>query len=263
MKRIFIDQLERRVALTSFPPKRIVSLVPSQTELLFYLGLENEVAGITKFCVHPEEQFRSKPRVGGTKKLHLDEIARLEPDLIIANKEENEREQIEWLQERFPVWISDVVSLDDALEMIRRVGELTGKAEAGAALAFKLQGAFYKLRAEKWPEKKAAYLIWNEPIMAAGSKTFINAMLRQAGFKNAFANMPRYPEITGEDLKKADPDYIFLSSEPYPFAEKHLESFHQFCPNSVIRLVDGEMFSWYGNRLLEAAAYIRDLRENL
>jgi ABC-type Fe3+-hydroxamate transport system substrate-binding protein len=263
MNRIFVDQLERRVALTAFPPKRIVSVVPSQTELLFYLGLDEEVAGITKFCVHPEAQFQRKPRVGGTKNLHLEEIAQLNPDLIIANKEENELEQIEWLQARFPVWISDVITFDDALEMIRRVGELTGKGEAGAALAFKLQGEFFKLRAEKWPEKRAAYLIWNQPIMAAGAKTFIHSMLRLAGFKNAFGHMPRYPEITDDVLKKANPDYILLSSEPFPFSEKHVEAFHKLCPDSVIRLVDGEMFSWYGNRLLDAPAYIRNLRKEI
>ena len=260
MKRIFIDQLERRVTLASFPPQRIVSLVPSQTELLFYLGLDREVAGLTKFCVHPEEQVRSKPRVGGTKTLHLEQIAALDPDLIIANKEENEREQIEWLEQRFPVWISDVRKVDDAFEMIRRVGEMTGKAENAAALALKLHGDFYQLRNAKWPVRRAAYLIWNQPLMAAGANTFIDAMLRQAGFKNVFGHLARYPEIAEADLQKSDPEVILLSSEPFPFSEKHLGRFHEICPESVIRVVNGEMFSWYGSRLLEAVPYIKELR---
>jgi ABC-type Fe3+-hydroxamate transport system substrate-binding protein len=263
MKRIFIDQLERRVALKTFPPRRIVSLVPSQTELLFHLGLDEEVAGITKFCVHPEDQFHRKPRIGGTKSLHLEAIAELQPDLVIANQEENEREQIEWLAERFPVWISDVRTLDESLEMIRRVGELVGRPEAAAALAFKLQGEFYRLRQEKWPELRAAYIIWREPMMAAAGKTFIHTMLGYAGFVNAFGRKSRYPEITAEDLKKAAPDIILLSSEPFPFSEKHIASIQEIVPESVIRLVDGEMFSWYGSRLLESPAYFRTLRKEL
>lgn len=262
MKRIFIDQLERRITLPSFPPQKIVSLVPSQTELLFALGLQEEVAGITKFCIHPEEWFRTKPRVGGTKALHLEEIAALEPDLIIANKEENEREQIEWLEARFPVWISDVRTIDHAAEMIRRVGELVGKAEAAAALALKIQGQFFQLRNEKWTVKRAAYLIWNDPVMAAGAQTFIDSMLRHAGFKNAFASQPRYPELSPEILKKANPEVILLPSEPYPFSEKHISFFQEICPESVILLVDGELFSWYGNRMLEFPAYIRSFRQH-
>ena len=263
MKRIFIDQMERRVSLSSFPPQRIVSLVPSQTELLFYLGLEREIAGITKFCIHPEDQFRFKPKLGGTKSLHLDQIAALKPDLVIANKEENEKEQIEWLEERFPVWISDVVKPDDALEMIRRIGELTGKAEAATVLSLKVQGEFSRLRAEKWPAKRAAYLIWNQPVMAAGANTFIDSMLRLAGFKNVFSRHPRYPEITDAELQSANPELILLSSEPFPFSEKHMAHFREICPESVIRLVNGEMFSWYGSRLLEAVRYIRALRKEV
>lgn len=263
MKRIFVDQLERRVNLSSFPPKRIVSLVPSQTELLFSLGLDQEVAGITKFCVHPDEQFRAKPRVGGTKALHLEEIAALEPDFILANKEENDQEQIAWLEERFPVWISDVRTIDQALEMIRRVGEIVGKAEAAAALSFRLQGQFHQLRNEKWPVKRAAYLIWSGPFMVAAANTFIDAMMRHAGFKNAFAHLPRYPEVGEEALRKAAPEVILLPSEPYPFSEKHLSLFKEICPESVIRLVDGELFSWYGSRMQDFPPYIRTLRKDL
>lgn len=263
MKRIFVDQMERRVTLPSFPPQRIVSVVPSQTELLFALGLDDEVAGITKFCVHPEAQFRTRRRVGGTKALHLEEIAAIGPDLILANKEENEQEQIEWLQERFPMWISDVRTVDHALEMIRRVGELVGKAEGAAALSFRLQGQFHQLRNEKWTIRRAAYLIWNDPPMVAAANTFIDAMMRHGGLKNAFGHLPRYPKVSPEELENAAPDLILLPSEPYPFSEKHLPFFKEICPESVICLVDGERFSWYGSRMQEFPPYLRKLRQEL
>src|SRR4051812_11307667 len=119
----FTDQMGNAVELEG-PPSRIVSLVPSQTELLFYLGLDKEVAGITKFCIHPAEMFHSKPRVGGTKKYDFEKIRQLAPDLIIGNKEENEQKQVEELQKLYPVWMSDIRNLADALQMIRSVGEL-------------------------------------------------------------------------------------------------------------------------------------------
>ena len=122
----FADQLGRSVELLN-APKRIVSLVPSQTELLFDLGLNDKVVGITKFCVHPEGWYRTKKRIGGTKQLHIDEIKELTPDLIIANKEENVRDQIEELAKDFPVWISDVNNLDSASSMITGIGEITSR----------------------------------------------------------------------------------------------------------------------------------------
>src|ERR1700741_1030662 len=119
----FTDQMNREIELKG-SPKRIISLVPSQTELLWHLGLREELVGITKFCVHPEEMFHTKPRVGGTKKFDLKKIAELKPDLIIGNKEENEQVQIEELMKQYPVWMSDITNLDQALDMISRVGAL-------------------------------------------------------------------------------------------------------------------------------------------
>ena len=117
------DQMQREIKIPN-SPQRIISLVPSQTELLFYLGLEKEVVGITKFCVHPREQFKSKTRVGGTKKYHFDRIKKLQPDLIIGNKEENDQTQIEQLAKEYPVWMSDIISFEDALDMIERIGKI-------------------------------------------------------------------------------------------------------------------------------------------
>ena len=253
------DQLNREVNLP-FPPRRIVSLVPSQTELLYDLGLQDEVVGITKFCIHPEAWFRQKKRVGGTKKLNLEAIAALQPDLIIGNKEENERTQIEALQTRYPVWMSDVLCLEDAEEMIRRIGAMVDKAREAAILAAKIRQSFDLL--EVVEGLRTAYFIWNEPYMVAAADTFINDMLRRAGFINVFGHLPRYPEINEAMLREAQPEVILLSSEPYPFQQKHIEALRIHCPNAVICLADGELFSWYGSRLLHSATYFRNLHRD-
>lgn len=258
---IFCDQLNRQVELPVWPPQRIVSLVPSQTELLYDLGLETEVVGITKFCVHPQHWFASKKRVGGTKTLDVEKIAALKPDLVIGNKEENEREQIEQLAARFPVWMSDIDTFDAACDMMVRVGELTGKmAEAGALVA-RIRTSFASTFSGKRP--KTAYFIWRKPYMVAGGDTFIHAMLEKAGFNNVFAGRSRYPEITPDELAAAQPEIILLSSEPYPFAEKHFGAFREICPQAHILCVDGEMFSWYGSRMLHAAIYFAELHKKL
>ena len=244
-------------SLHSFAPKRIISLVPSQTELLADLGLDNEVAGITKFCVHPERWFRTKQKVGGTKTLDLRRIEALNPDLIIANKEENEQDQIRDLQDRYPVWISDIRNLEDALIMIREVGSLVGREPEAQRLAQELTTAFSMLGAGA--PLRTAYLIWYKPWMAAASDTFIDSMLRQCGWQNVFADRSRYPEISPEDLVSAEPELLLLSSEPFPFKEKHAAELRVLLPRCRILLVDGEMFSWYGSRLLPAVAYLKEL----
>lgn len=260
---MFTDQLQRKVILPVWPPQRIVSLVPSQTELLYDLGLGAAVAGITKFCVHPAEWFREKNRVGGTKTLDFKKIDALKPDLIIGNKEENERGQIEQLAEKYPVWMSDIATLDDAYDMMLRVGELTGKQAESRHLVEKIKNAFTAIRlpGNQHRRPSVAYFIWRKPYMVAGSGTFIDAMLHEAGFENVFAQKDRYPEISLEKLAEARPEFILLSSEPYPFAEKHFAAFREVCPESKIARVDGELFSWYGSRLLYSAAYFQELRK--
>lgn len=260
----FTDQLNRTVTLPHWPPRRIVSLVPSQTELLYSLGLTDAVAGITKFCVHPPEWFQEKPRVGGTKTLNFDKIDALRPDLLLGNKEENERAQIEQLAGKYPVWMSDVVSLEDALDMIHRVGALVGRTDNARTLVQDIRDAF-ALHAPPpaWQPRRAAYLIWRKPYMAAAADTFVHHMLRHAGFVNVFSHKTRYPEISLDELGAAAPEHILLSSEPYPFAEKHFPPLQEACPGARIQLVDGELFSWYGSRLLQAPAYFEHLRESL
>lgn len=230
------DQLNRTV---NFPkdPKRIISLVPSQTELLHDLGLGQRVVGITKFCVHPETWFKTKTRIGGTKQLDLKKIRELRPDLIIANKEENLKEDIEALAKEFPVWISDVRDLPSALDMIKEVGELTGTSEKAERIIQHITEQFSSLRPLD-PPRTVAYFIWREPYMVAGHGTFINDLLGRCGLINVFdSDDARYPEITAKEVEEAAPEIILLSSEPYPFKEKHIEELHETCPETPVILV--------------------------
>jgi len=255
---IFKDQLNREVEIIEFP-KRIVSLVPSQTELLFDLGLEEEVIGITKFCIHPKIWHQTKTRIGGTKKVNIHKIKSLNPDLIICNKEENTKEEIELLANNFPVWISDIKNLSEALDMIKGIGEITGKSEKAALLIKKIKSEFSALKPLK-TEKKALYLIWKEPWMSVNSETFIHDMLVKCGFTNVTqSNILRYPELTKKELVQLNPDYVFLSSEPFPFKEKHIKELQEVLPKAEIKLVDGEAFSWYGSHLLKSGAYFKEL----
>lgn len=245
---------------------RIVSLVPSQTELLSYLGLEDEVIGITKFCIHPDKWFRNKTRVGGTKNINLKIISELSPDLIIANKEENVKEQIENLAGKYDIWITDVNNLTEAIKMINDIGKLTGSGEAASILALQIKREFDKLKliiSKSGRLKSAAYFIWKDPYMVAGSDTFINDMMQYCGLENRFSNLKRYPQITLEEIADKNCDLILLSSEPYPFKEKHKEEIQKQFPKIKIELVDGEMFSWYGNSLLESVDYFQTFLNKL
>jgi ABC-type Fe3+-hydroxamate transport system substrate-binding protein len=257
---IFTDQMGHQVEIAA-PPQRIISLVPSQTELLFDLGLEDRLVGLTKFCLHPKEKVKSKTVIGGTKNFHFEVIRQLQPDLIIGNKEENYLEGIRALQEQYPVWMSDMHTLEEALAMIRETGKITGTAARAARLTHTISQEFAALAPGK--PIRAAYLIWQEPFMAVGRGTFIQDMLGRAGFANVFHDRSRYPVVEAEELRQAQPQVILLSSEPYPFREKHLAAFREICPQAQVLLVDGEMFSWYGSHLRLAPAYFGQLRRQV
>lgn len=257
----FIDQMNNEIILNDFP-KRIISLVPSQTELLYHFGLNEKVVGITKFCIHPDEWYKSKVRVGGTKNLHLNIISDLKPDLIIGNKEENEKEQIQELMKLYPVWISNIKTLEEAMEMILAIGQITDKVPIAVDVCKKIQIAFDSLKKLDHPTN-VAYFIWWNPHMVVGKNTFINDILMRCGFNNIFESLGRYPKIAEKQLKSFNPKIILLSSEPYPFKNKHIEELKIICPESHIELVDGEMFSWYGSRLLHSADYLCKLIQKI
>ena len=257
---VYIDQMNRSVEVPS-TPKRIISIVPSQTELLFDLGLNGEIIGITKFCIHPANQFKQKLKIGGTKTLNINLIKKLKPDLIIGNKEENERDQVEELMQSFPVWMSDISNLTDAIDMINKAGEVVGKKSEAAELVKSINYGFSQLNI-KSNRFKVAYLIWRKPYIIAGKGTFIDDMLKRCGLNNAF-DLDRYPEVFPAQIVEANPDVVFLSSEPYPFKDRHITEFKALVANANVQLVDGELFSWYGSRLLQAPKYFNLLIDSL
>ena len=259
----FRDQLNRTIILKKYP-QRIVSIVPSQTELLFDLKLNEKVVGITKFCIHPACWHTTKTRIGGTKNVNINKIIELKPDLIIANKEENTKADIETLEKIAPIYISDIKTLDDALQMIRDIGKITNKVSKAKTIETYINIQFEDIDYVRSLEMgiyktTCCYLIWNNPYMTVGRDTFIHDMLAKCWFKNVFSIKRRYPVITIDDIVKANPAVIFLSSEPYPFKQKHITELKQFLPNSKIMLVDGEMFSWYGSRLIKSGMYFKSL----
>ncbi len=256
-KHIVRDQMGRQISVSTLP-KRIVSLVPSQTELLFDLGLEDDVVGITKFCIHPSEWFLSKAKVGGTKKLNLQKIRELQPDLIIGNKEENDQFQIQELMKEFAVWMSDITNLEEALEMIRAIGCLCNREQNAEKIASDIFNGFENINVKTHQNLRVAYFIWKDPWMLAGKNTFIDDVIKRAGLVNA-VEQERYPALSASQIVDLKPDLIFLSTEPYPFKDQHLEELKEICPDTKIRLVDGELFSWYGSRLLHTSEYLKSI----
>ncbi|WP_459209943.1 helical backbone metal receptor [Aquimarina rhabdastrellae] len=254
------DQLHRKIKLAQIP-KRIVSLVPSQTELLVDLGLEEELVGITKFCVHPEHLRKAKKIVGGTKEVKYDRIQALQPDIILCNKEENTREIVTQLEKDFTVHVSDMYTIDDAITLITQYGLLFDREQQATVIKNKIISEYqdFTKSITQRPIKRVAYCIWRNPWMVAGNTTFIDHLLTINRFENVFKDQERYPVITLEDLKERAVDTILLSSEPYPFKEMHIEEIKQTLPSIDIQLVDGEYFSWYGSRLTKAFSYFRSL----
>jgi ABC-type Fe3+-hydroxamate transport system substrate-binding protein len=252
----FFDQMGNGIKLSEYP-KRIVSLVPSQTELLFDLGLDAEVLGITKYCIHPPQWQAEKTIVGGTKNFQIEIIDSLKPDLIIGNREENNKDGILQLYKKYAVWMSEIYTYEDALQMIAWVGLLVNKEKRAYALIAEIRKGFESIKINR--PKRVLYLIWRKPWMAAGRDTFINSLLEKIGLQNCLPEQSRYPVLTNDELKSIDPEIVFLSSEPYPFKEKHIEEIQTILPNAKIVMVDGEMFSWYGSRLVKAVQYLNSL----
>lgn len=246
-------------------PKRIISLVPSQTELICDLGAADALVGVTKFCVHPPDIRKKAGVIGGTKNLRMEAIRKLAPDLIIANHEENVKEQVEALAEDFPVWVSDVRDVDGALEMIRCVGILLGSPLGTAGLIADITAAFDRLELLVRDSKDIStlYCIWKSPWMSVGADTFIHDVMQRAGLQNVCGDRLRYPELSEADIRRLRPELILLSSEPYPFTGKQVSEMAEIAPWANVQLVDGEYFSWYGSRLKAAVNYLLNFRKSL
>lgn len=259
--RQIVDQLNRPIQLKG-PAKRIVSLVPSISEFLYDIGLEDEVVGITKFCIKPEHWFRNKKRVGGTKTVSIEKVKELQPDLIIANKEENTQEEIEALSNLFPTYISDIETLPEAYQCLSDIGELCSKSKEVKKLIESIKLGFIELNGIL--ESSCLYFIWQNPFLVAGQNTFIDSILSHLGLENlALTKVGRYPELNVEEIKNMNPNFILLSSEPFPFAENHLSQIQNIFPNTKVVLVDGEAFSWYGSRLKHSLPYFKNLKNSL
>ncbi len=244
------------------PPRRIVSLVPSLTELLAFLELDDAVVGLTRFCVRPEGWKEQKEIVGGTKQVNVERVRALAPDLVLANREENTREDVEALEAVAPVYVTDVPHLPAALEMIRTLGRLTARTEKAGALAGEIGRRFDALPA--FTPLRAAYLIWREPYMSVGRGTFIHAVMTRGGFTNVFADQTRYPTVTPQEIAAAGADVVLCATEPFPFHQK--ETFTEDLRAALdvpVKVVDGQLFSWYGPRLLETPAYLKALHDTL
>lgn len=256
-----IDQMGRNLMVPD-SARRIVSTVPSQTELLFDLGLGDRIVGRTKFCIHPKEFVGEIPIIGGTKNLHIPQIKELNPDLIIGNKEENEQDQILSLAADLPVWLSDIQTWDDGVNMILALSNLLGVENKGIEWTQKLKESKQNYTIPNHIKlARVLYLIWQDPIMAVGKNTYIDHMLSIFGVQNALSDYDRYPELSEEEIRKITPTHIFLSSEPFPFKEKHISQYQRICPGAVITIVDGELFSWYGSRMLMSIEYFRKLSQ--
>ncbi|WP_164219771.1 helical backbone metal receptor [Virgibacillus sp. YIM 98842] len=246
------DHLGREVEF-AYPPKRIISIVPGITDILYSLELENEIVGRTRYCIYPKEKVAQAKTIGGTKKVKFDQIRELNPALIIAEKEENTKEIVEQLEKEFPVYVCEIQTVDDTFKIIEDLGTITDRRVESEKLQSEIATAIQSLPSGHG--KKYAYIIWQNPYMAAGSDTYITSLLDKMGFTNAFADYDgRYPEVTEEDFRNADLDYIFLATEPFPFREKHIQQFSKLFPDVTVMSLDGEMF-WYGPRMIEAAPY--------
>ena len=259
------DQIGR-ILIINTAPKRIVSLVPSQTELLYDLGLEDSIIGITKFCVHPFHFKSTKDIVGGTKNIKIEKIKALNPDIILCNKEENTKEIVAACQAICTTHVSDIVTIEDCLELINQYGEIFNKRTNATKISDKINYNLIDFKAfiKDKPTLKAAYFIWRKPWMAVGNGTFINHLLELNKFENIYKNLERYPEVELNKIRaQGDPELVLLSSEPYPFKDKHAFEIGRVSHHAKTIFVDGEYFSWYGSRLIKAFDCFKTLRNRL
>lgn len=257
---IWKDDLNREIELKDYP-RRVISLCPSVTETICKIDLQHHLVGITEYCIHPEPLLVNKERIGGTKNVHFDKIHLLEPDLIIAVKEENSKKDIQKLAKEYPVFVFDIHSFESSVNMIDRLGEILDAEYDARLLSTTIREIYHEIPPVKKP-KKALYLIWDDPMMAAGKASFINSMMEKAGFKNTLLKKDgTYPIV--EDLNALDYEVLILSTEPYPFVDHHIDDFRKMVPDKEVILVDGEMFAWFGSHTLEAASYIRGIRDSM
>ena len=259
----FIDDLGRPIELQS-TSKKIISLVPSITELLFDLSLDKEIVACTSFCVHPKEKVKNLVKVGGPKDFNLDKIRDIKPDLIIAVKEENNKDLVLEISKEFPLVVFDIVDVESAIKSIKSIGKIVGKEKEATLVLHDIDKEKENINSISRQLETALYLIWNKPMMSINAGTFISEMMHFSGFKNIFSeSRAAYPRVSKQEIDKYEPKYILLSSEPFSFTEKHRKVYQEQFPYAKVVLVDGEMFSWYGSRMIKAFRYFGNLRKSI
>jgi ABC-type Fe3+-hydroxamate transport system substrate-binding protein len=250
------------------PDARIVSLVPSVTELLFALGLDRFVVGRTGFCIHPRERVRAVPKVGGTKAVKLDAVRALRPTHLIVNVDENEKATIDALAESVPhIVVTHPLTPRDNLALYALIGAIFGCQDAARRLGEALRARLDALSAMQWPERRVLYVIWRDPWMTVARDTYISSMLGLVNWQTlpavtgGRAGSARYPSFELSAAWMADVDDVLLSSEPYRFTERHREALaaDPQLAGKTVRLIDGEMVSWYGARAVDGLDYLRRL----
>ena len=255
----------------SHPPRRIISLVPSTTESVHALGAGDHLVGVTRYCVLPPEARAKTSLVGGTKNPRIDVIRGLKPDLILANKEENREQDVRELETMAPVYVAFPRDITSALEELRKLGDLLRCDDTARKLVEGLDRARTNLRRQSRTQApfRFLYLIWQKPYMAAGTTTFIEALIREAGGRNVIdPEAGRYPQLTVAEIEELRPDVVLFSSEPFPFEAKHATEFLSATsdPSSLkgrTLLVDGQLLSWHGARLREGIPYLTDLAHEI
>jgi ABC-type Fe3+-hydroxamate transport system substrate-binding protein len=248
-------------------PSRIVSLVPSLTEALFAFGVGEKVVGRTRYCLWPPRAVGKIPTVGGTKKIDVRRVLELEPDLVVAIKEENSRENVEKLEESgVPVFVGAPENVEGAIELLRELAERV-EAPRAAAVLDSIERVYGRLRnsAGRTKARRVFVPIWKNPYMSVGSDTYVHDVLKTCGGENICGDVTRYPVVTLEEIEAAQPEVVLLPDEPYPFSAEDLPEFYSLDIPAVredrIQLVDGKLLTWYGPRmassLVQLAALLR------
>ena len=258
----------------SQPAPRIASLVPSLTELVCALGLGPQLVARTGFCIHPADSVRGVPKVGGTKDVNLAKLEGLRPTHVLVNMDENRRETVDviraWPLEAAPqIVVTHPLGPEDNLALVAQLaacfGHVTGVSERAATLTAALQHELMQTRPEDWPERRVLYLIWREPWMSVARDTYLSRMLSRVNLQTlpevfgGDTGAARYPVLSGTEPWLAQVRQVLLSSEPYAFGEQHFDEARRLCPNAQVRLVDGEMLSWFGARAVPGLRYLREL----
>lgn len=270
-KHLFIDARGQALELAT-SPKRIICFIPSLTETLFALGLGERIVGVSQYCKYPAEEVACRERVGGVHNPQREKILALAPDLIIANMEENKKEDVEFMEKAgLRVYVTFPKTVEDAIHLIEKLGILTGTTPRAREIAREIREEYERTRRfiKGHQPLRVFYPVWRGPYYSINRDTYIHHVLAVCGGENVFADEEkRYFPVSLEAVAERKPEVILLPSEPYVFREKHKADFSPFedipaVRNGKVRLVDGEKVCWYGVRMREGLPYLRRLFEEL